>query len=393
MATQYRKAAQYRKTQLYQGGAVAPPAPGGVELIGYRVALANRGTTGLGTVIYNDLFTQIGVPEAGPHLRWMDELNAVGTCEFELPIDAPEVTTANFQLANREIHVYREDSTGEKLVWAGRLLVADVEGWFVRFKAEGWYWGLTRREINTDQVLNADQFSIIRTLVDQTQALTDGSLGLTHYDTTLSGVQRKLTLCSDERRPISDVMEDFADRDNGLDFQILPDKRLRLFSPRRGTTPGVTFSGESTASDISYQSDATDLTTTYTALGNKEECSRPLLATATDVTARGTFGLLHSSEELDGEPNESELQDEADEQIRIRKEARFQPHVTLNTQLPLTPSFYSYDVGDTVTLTATRGAAGGFGNFSRTFRVLAREVFLNNPGIEEISLDLDAVVT
>lgn len=374
----------------------APPAnpPGFVT---YRLALANRGTSGLGTEIISNVLATVGVPEGGNQLSYTHRLNDHGTLEFQLPIDHAQVTKANFAVGARELHLYRNDGTGEQLVWGGRLWTADVQGWFVRFIGYTWYYDLRRRDIVADySATNKDQVTIVRELVDASQARTNGQLGITHYDASVSGTVRDFTVCAEERRKITDVIEDFAAADDGFDFDITPDKKLRFWSPRRQSASGLTFSGEAAGpgqvTDFGYQMDGSELATTIANVGPDEDCAEPDIVTASDSTAETTYGILDASIDAQNVLDPDQRQGMADEELRNRKVPRLQPTVRIPTGLG-TDQYKNYDVGDTVTITTSRGAAGGFGHFSQLFRVLERHFDVSSPGFEVTSLGLDQVVS
>ena len=242
-----------------------------------------------------------------------------------------------------------------------------------------------------------EQLTIARNLVDLTQALTDGGLGITHYDEfATSGITRTAFICVEERKTVADSFDELCAADDGFDFVVSPAKVLRLYYPRRGVSTTVTFSGDENMSDFSYQVDATELTTQVAAVGPQEDCGIPFLYVATDAAARTTYGLLQSHVEGGDIKDTDQLEAMADEQLRISTTPRFQPDVVVSTDLQEAVlngvAFEDYEIGDAVTLETTRGAAGGFGYFNQTFRVTSRDVTVRRPGIEDVTLKLDSVV-
>ena len=386
---------------LLFGPDTAPPPPSqggetGDPRVLYRLALAARGTSGLGAEIISDVFDTVGTPARALPLSWTEVLNGEGTCEVWLPIDHASVTRANFAVGNRELHVYRDDGNGEVLVWAGRLWAVDVQDWFVRMLGKGFYHDLSRREIVSDYTSRIsagvfkDQLTIVRDLINATQALTDGGLGFTHNDLSVSGVTRKLIVCAEERRQISDVIEELASADDGFDFAVLPDKRVRLWYPRRGqVNTGLTFSASDNVSEFRYQEDAEEMANDVAVVGPQENCEVPDVTSAVDTTSRSTYGVLHASESAEFVDDETLRQGQADEMLRERKDSRLQPDVQVPTQLSDAVDFYDYQLGDTVTVVATRGEVGGFGQFNQAFRIVGRRVDVTNYGLENVTLSLD----
>jgi hypothetical protein len=347
----------------------------------------------LGTVIISDVLGTIGVPESDSQLSYTHKLDDHGTLEFSLPIDHEDVTKTNFKRGARELHLYRDDGNGEELVWGGKLWTADVQGWFVRFIGYSWFYDLRRRDIIADYSANKDQFEIVRDLVSDTQARASGGLGITNYDAGASGTTRQFVVCAEERRKISDAIEDFAAADDGFDFDVTPDKKLRMWSPRRQSSSGLTFSGEPTGdmSDFGYQADASDMANAIASVGPAEECEAPDVVTAEDATSLSEYGILDSSIDAQNIADQAQRLAIVEEELRNRKVERLQPAVRIPTGLG-TDHYKDYAVGDTVTILATRGPADGFGQFSQLFRVLERRHDVKSPGFETTTLTLDQVI-
>lgn len=377
------------------GDPPTPPNPDENPFVTYRLALAQRGTSsGLGTVIISDVHDGVGTEQRGRQLRFTEKLNDYGTLEFVLPIDHADVTRANYAVGNRELHLYRDDGAGERLVWGGKLWTADVtgSGWFVRFVGHGWWYDFTRRLVTADYAFTSrDQLRIVRDLVDNTQAEGSGGLGITHYDTSLSGVNRRIAICVEEGRIVADVIEELSQANNGFDFEVTPDKKLRLWYPKRGGSSGLTFDGTLSLSDFGYTEDALDIVTEIVGLGPQEECSVPETYTAASASAKATYGLLQEAEQLE-ENKDGDLRTAiVDERLRLGKQPLFEPKIGYSFPMPEAHGFFDYQVGDTAIIQTSRGNSGGFGYFTQTFRILAREVEVQSPGLEEITLTVDQV--
>jgi hypothetical protein len=363
----------------------------------YNLRLATRSTTGLGSTVIDNVLGTVGVQPAAVGLRWSEVLNDAGALEFSLPIDHALVTKSNFAVGQREIHLFRNGT----LVWGGKLWTADVQGWWVRFVARSWYWDLTRREVRTDysttQYANhkRDQFDIVRDLVGGpgltggTQAETDGGLGITFWSNAQnSGTERRVVICTEEKRKVSDAIEDLASAKDGLDFAVLPDKTFQLWSPQRGSTPGLTFDGSSGITDFGYQDDASDLNTEVSAVGSKQDCAEPFVQTVHDDAARTIYGLLQDSVDVQHFDDDAHALAVAQEALDESKAPRLQPRFAVPLALA-GPTLTAYNIGDTITVTTARGPSDGFGNFSAAFRVLGRDVSVSAPGYEVVVLTVD----
>ncbi|MGH2650278.1 MAG: hypothetical protein ACRDHK_03585 [Actinomycetota bacterium] len=363
--------------------------------VDYEVDLASRSSSGLGAVILDDFLNTIGVPlRGGAQVKFTEVLNGYGSLEFTLPLDHASVTRANFAVGNREVHVYRDGI----LVWGGKLWAANVQDWFVRFLCHDWYFDLTRREVEDDYAsLPAspkDQLDIVRELVDLTQAESGGDLGLTHANLTDSGVTREIVICAEERRAVADVIEELAETDDGFDFGVHPDKVLELWHPRRGSsTPVATLDAATTVSDFEYEEDASELSSQVAGIGEQEDCALPNVYVTTDAGALSTYGLLQDHVVPEDDKDPLLVEAAANELLRVSRVSRLQPKVALATDLPDALAYDAYELGDEVTLVASRGAVGGFGQFNQQFRVVSRSVEVARPGHEKVTLGLDQVVT
>jgi len=359
-------------------------------MITYRLAIANRGTAGLGTAIISDVFATVGSNRNNPSpLSFTETLNEAGSIEFELPADHASVTTATFSVG-KEIHLYRNNGGGEVLVWGGHLWIIDMQWPWVRFQGYGWFYDLTRRAAcnNRDRLVysDVDQFDIVRDLIDKTQS--DDPMGLTHFDTADSGVLKDMEICEEERRMVGDAIKEFADEDDGMDFNISAAKVVRLYYPRRGTTPGITLAAATNASELSYQIDGTTINTQVAAVG-EDECGA-FVEYFDDAPALAAYGLLNGHVE-DGRKKKKHVRAKARELRRTTKTPRYQPDVATMTDITGSPDISTYNVGDVVTVTSTQGPAGTFGNFTGSFRIVERTVSVQNPGVESVSIGVDSV--
>ena len=372
-------------------------------MIDYRLALADRSSTGLGTVIMPDVLGTVGVPQQNGELLWSEELNEPGDLEFTIPIDHAAVTRDNFGPGRREVHLYRNDV----LVWGGKIWGYRIRGWYATFECHGWWFDMDRRIMNADYSgFDLDQFTIVRAVVDYTQALADGNLGITHFDSSLSGVTRRLIVCIEEQRSISDIVGDLSEGDDGFDFAVSPDKVLRLWSPRRGSAVTAMF-GDENLSTFEYDEDATDLVNSVTAIGPPDEadeledetndCVLPIIYQASDPAVRAIYGRLEGTLSTDSDWDTAHREAKAEEELRTSKKPRFQPTVFLATDLqevsaPDDVSYEDVGIGDIISVDVNRGPAGTLGNFIQEFRVVKRSVQVTRPGMEVIRYGLDQVI-
>lgn len=351
----------------------------------WRLALANRGTTGLGTVLISDVMGSAGVPAGDGAITYTNVLNGPGSLEFSLPISATICTEANFAVGNREVHLYR-DST---LVWTGALISADASQRAVRFSCLGFWHLLRKRLVVSDLYYKAtEQLDIAWNLINHTQTQTSGNLGITRYSTTASGVTRTAVYCIENRAVVADAIEQFAGASDGFDFEITTTKQFRTYYPRRSNASGISLSTASTIQDFSMVRDATDLVTEVTSTIDAKTCNLPTVITATDATAKTTYGLLQTGISENSEDS-AFLQGLVNEELRINKQPTLRMNVGLDSLYPNTPAATSFAIGDVISVTANRG----FVNLSnQSCRIVEMSVSLKPNGRELINLGLDGVV-
>lgn len=351
----------------------------------WRLALAGRGTSGLGTEIVSDVLTAAGVPAGDANIRYTKVLNGPGSIEFSVPINSAIVTEANFAVGQRELHLYRDTT----LVWSGMLYAADISGWAIRFSGLG-FWHVFRNRLVVSDLLysTTEQLDIAWNLINHTQTQTGGNIGITRNSATGSGVTRTAVYCIENKVVIAEAIEQFASADDGFDFEISPDKKFKTYFPRRSNSSGVALSTATNIKDFSMVVDATDVVTEARATVDAKTCNPPTVITATDSTARSNYGLLQAAVEEQSDDVDL-LQGLANEELRINKAPRLHMRVTLDSLNPSAPAATALGIGDQITVSASRG----FVNLTnKAARIVGMSVALGRNGREFIDLDLDGVV-
>jgi len=356
----------------------------------YRLVLANRSSSGLGTPIISDVL-DAGVPfDSDVAGRWSRTLNAAGTLEFTLPIDACDAS--DFAPGQRELHLYRDEGFGEVLVWAGHLWVADVRAPWVRFMGMGFFEALRHREMADDFFKHGvEQRSIAWQLIAYTQSQTGGGLGFTRETAAGSAVQRTVEYCAEARQNIASAIEDLASADDGFDFEIGPDKVWRTWTPQRGTDLSATVELDTTTTivDMSYTIDATQVENEVAGIGKHGDCEPIHYYRATDATSRTTYGLMQGTiERSDIREDNDMITALARERLALVKDARKQPTVRcFQGLMDASPLSGDFGLGDVITVTAS----WGYASFTDPFRLMGYTVSFDKLGYEMLDLTLDAV--
>lgn len=353
----------------------------------YALALAELGTTGLGTVIEADVLDRTGVPSGDASLRYVRTLNGAGSCEFTLPLDDPFVTMTNFAEGEREIHLYRDGV----LVWGGRLWQWEITSvTSVRFMAQGFFSTLSRREVVDDLLfVNDDQLDIAWGLIDYTQDRTGGALGITRDSLLASGVNRSKSYCLGEGVRIADAIGDLAATLDGFDYEVGADKAWRTWHTLRGTDLSATivFDTNTNVIDMTFDGDATQVANSVLALADGGSCETPTYEFDVDTGSRGTYGLLEDSVTSD-DFQADHLFAQAQERLRIGKASRRQPTITVDAAMPDTPDLSDYDLGDQVNFQCSRG----FATFDQDFRIIEIDAVARPGSLERVRLTLDGVI-
>jgi hypothetical protein len=360
----------------------------------YRLALAARGSTGLGTVLMDNIQTlgfEMGDQAA---IRWTMNLDAAGSLEFSLPIDAPGLTPNNFSIG-RELHLYRTPTGGaESLVWAGHLWTINVDAPWVRFMGIGWYETLRHRQIRDDFYRKAyEQLDSAWELIAYTQAFPNGNIGITRGGgSSGSGINRTVLHCAEECTGISDAIEDLAGSDDGFDFDITPHKIWKTYYPTRGVDRSATviLDGGSNITGLSYTIDGTQVENDVAGVGPTKECEPIHFQSQINANSQAAYGLMQSSISRSDQGKDTETIDGlAREQLKIHKSPLYQPSATLHSELDSpNPVDGDYDLGDVVGLAAN----WGFATFSTAVRLLGYTVNVDRIGRESLDLTLDAGV-
>jgi hypothetical protein len=356
----------------------------------YRLVLAGRSDTGLGTPIISDVFP-LGVPFAGDEVaRWGQTLNAAGALEFTLPIDACSAT--DFAPGQRELHLYRDAGSGESLVWGGHLWTADVRAPWVRFMGLGFYEAFRHREIGDDfYKQSVEQRALAWQLIQYTQGLAYGDLGITLGSATGSPVNRTVDHCAEERDNVADAIEDLASADNGFDFEVSPNKVWNTYYPQRGSdlSGSVVLNTTTHIADMSYTYDATQVENEVAGIGKTGDCEPIHYLTLNDDTSKNLFGLMQGTlVRSDVRQDNTMIDDLVARRLALRKVVRQQPVIRLKPDLSaLTPLAGTFGLGDDIMIQSS----WGYATFTSKFRVMAYLVSFDQMGTETMDLTLDAV--
>ncbi len=338
-----------------------------------------------------DLYDRIGstlvqadLPFRRLTARWV--LNGPGALEADFRRDDD---LGGLVLGANELHLKRDGTT----VWAGLALDADVNpdehgDKAVKITADGLWCHLADRIVRSDLIYTGvNQQQIAWNLIAHTQSQTNGALGFVQGTHTGANVARDRYYCASERPNIRDAIEDFTSFDDGFDFELDPATRaFNTWSPQRKTALGITLDG-TVLDTMPYTASARDLRTYITGIGNND-CG-PILQEASDLTLAGTYGRREASIDTQTD-TASEVQAEANEELRSSKRVRHDMTITFRDGRAGTPAWGTYHPGDVLTVTDDRG----FATYTKLLRISEIAVHLDNatPTVAHVDLVLSSAV-
>lgn len=169
--------------------------------------------------------TQLGEFGIFRNLKFGKRLNNYGQCSFEVPVSDSR-TNSLVALRQYSVWIYREEDGASILVWSGEqatrkgTLDSKKNNW-ATIICFTWFEQLSNRFTgairNFSQI---DQAEIAMTLIDETQAQTNGDLGITEGDIVPTFLRDR----SYYNQNILDAIINLTNVIGGFDFEITDDK-------------------------------------------------------------------------------------------------------------------------------------------------------------------------
>lgn len=315
------------------------------------------------------------------NLQYGYRLNEPGTLQWVMPIRHPKCTKTLLDPGKREVHLYRNGIR----VWGGYLWgVGSTDSDNVRFACEGFGSRLSKWAHSVNKTYtNVDQIDIAWDLINTYQANTNANMGFTRGSASLSGFVRTIKWLSYERPFVQDAIEEMALDDDGFDWEIDQFKAFNTFYKNRGTTrPDVIFELGKNVVGLSIDIDATSLANNFTGLGSGDGANM-CVAVTIDATSQAAYGRLDGVISLQELRTFASLQRRTDAELRIYKNPRWQPQLSL--QMGTDASYGGFSLGDLCRTIAHYG----YMEVDQSFRVIAKEYQLSNEGREQCSVYLD----
>jgi len=324
-------------------------------------------------------------------------LNGPGALDAQLTLTNSSITRANLAPGQRELRVLRDGV----LIWGGYLWAARVElRDRVQVRAEGYASRLRRRYVMSDLIYtDVAQQTILRNLIDHTEAQASGDLGI---DTTLAGnhtggtVTRDRAYCAAEHPEVGASIDELTQPIDGLDWEITPtpavatNKLVKTYQPRKGADlSGSVTLDQSELMTLGYEIDASEVASRVLTIGS-DECNPPE-DDRSDSTALTNFGLLQAIESIES-GDLGEVSAFGQEVLRNQKVAHWLATASYLEAASGGREWGAFVVGDVITLSSNRGPSGGFGNFSQAMRVVEFSTVLQRPTHAFHTVSLDSVI-
>lgn len=318
-----------------------------------------------GTVYDLVVMARVPQPTSAPSLLEVDPIewstltwtNALSTAQ-ELSVTCliagltDPVITRLRDLATQptELWLYRNG----QIVFAGPIQTGSVAGETLTLNAKGLMTYLSNMFVTADLVFKAaDQFQVVKGLVDHWQALDYGNYGIDTSHITNSGVTMDVNYLKTELHNIGQRIFDLGKTATGFDIEIDPiTRQLQLWYPIKGVNrsvgeDSVVFDARNiSSSNIMFSVTPTDVASEAFGTGTATSSDGTTYSTASNPDLRAKYGRSGVSGTFSGVPDQSTL----DVFVQALVQARATALMVPGPEARDTPDadIGSYGVGDTI---------------------------------------------
>lgn len=317
------------------------------------------------------------------------QLNRAGKASFSLPLTTERLQRFPLYIGVTRLLIYR----ATKLIWAGVIWeitedAQDDEG-TVNVQCTEIFHILSEKRYTSNSYTSTDAGQIAWGLIDTTQGLSGGNLGIT--EGTIEATQNRDRQYFDEK--IGEKMIQLTEVINGFDFEITPSVKVNTLGvfnvyAKRGTTLN-TFRleyGEGLKNNIQSWSRKRTLSDMFNSvivegdgLGDAK-----LTSTETDPVLITAIGLLEGRIQEKSVNQQTTLDTKAEEFIRISKTEQPLYDITVNNAYD---DFGKYDVGDIVPVRINYG----YIDMNTTMRIYGIDVRISDAGEEVVKLTISPI--
>lgn len=329
----------------------------------YKIIVADIDDTNLGEIVN---FSSIS---------FRKRLNNYGECSLKLFLNDPTLVNL-ISLRRYQVKIYRDN----RLVWAGEqahrsVTLDDTKGELVTLVCYDYIEQFNNRyTLAVVDYNEVDAGQIAWDLIDDSQNLTDGDLGITQG--TIESTQERIR--SYYNQNIMEAIINLSNVIGGFDFEITDDKVFNVYSKKGLDRSANTFFeyGVNMQSP-QIEDDFTNPVNEAIMLGEGFGATQ-LRTTVVNPTAR-SVNKLRQFRVSDPDVSESDTLYEKGEEVLRRYK---QPLINITfKQVQNTRPFYgSIELGDSISIKIVKGIY----NINNVFRVYEKQVDLDNDGKESI---------
>jgi hypothetical protein len=317
------------------------------------------------------------------------QLNRAGKASFSLPLTTERLERFPLYIGVTRLLIYR----ASKLIWAGVIWeitedAQDDEG-TVNVQCTEIFHILSEKRYTSNTYTSTDAGQIAWGLINTTQGLTGGNLGITQG--TIEATQNRDRAYLDEK--IGEKIIQLTEVINGFDFLITPsikNNTLGVFNvfAKIGTTL-TSFRleyGEGLKNNIQSWSRKRTLSDMFNSVIVEGEGlgDARLTSIQTDTALITAIGLLEGRIQEKSVNQQTTLDTRADEFIRVRKTEQPLYDITVNNAYD---DFGKYDVGDIVPVRIKYG----YIDMNSTMRIYGIDVRISDAGEEVIKLTISPI--
>jgi hypothetical protein len=317
------------------------------------------------------------------------QLNRAGKASFSLPLTTERLERFPLYIGVTRLLIYR----ATKLIWAGVIWeitedAQDDEG-TVNVQCTEIFHILSEKRYTSNTYTSTDAGQIAWGLINTTQGLTGGNLGITQG--TIEATQNRDRAYLDEK--IGEKIIQLTEVINGFDFLITPsikNNTLGVFnvSAKIGTTL-TSFRleyGEGLKNNIQFWSKKRTLSDMFNSVIVEGEGlgDARLTSIETDTALITAIGLLEGRIQEKSVNQQTTLDTRAEEFIRVRKTEQPLYDITVNNAYD---DFGKYDVGDIVPVRIKYG----YIDMNSTMRIYGIDVRISDAGEEIIKLTISPI--
>ena len=318
------------------------------------------------------------------------QLNRAGKASFTLPITSDRLATFPIYLGVTRLLIYRENV----LIWAGVVWEmeenASIDEGTVNIQCIEIFHILSEKRYTSNTYTNTDAGTIAWGIINTTQGLTGGNLGLTQG--TIQSTKNRDRTFVDEK--IGENIIALTSVQDGFDFLITPSIKINtqgvfnVYSRRGSVLTNIKLEyGDKLKNNIQAWRrfrTLSDIANSIVAEGEGYG-DTVLKATVSDTTQIQAVGLLEDRRQYKSVTVATTLTDNVTEDLRVKKTEQFIYDLTLNNAYN---DFGEYDIGDIVPVKIK----SGYVDVNVNMRIYGIEVKVSDGGEEQIKLTVSTII-